>query len=206
MVLVGLLVRKDSAVRHGILLLLGLMLLSGIVFAGAPVALAGSNRPPFGPPFESGQGYTDDRNFSFTSIESNEGDYYLFLGHMHASMYDDYGAQTVISAHDYYRTYYTWIDIEWFLTAQSNLDDETVAADITCARWSNQTAYKCDQFRMRVSERNRTASNATLDNIACHEIAHGVGFDHGDTGQSCIDEGNNGIITWYEIGKINGHY
>lgn len=43
-------------------------------------------------------------------------------------------------------------------------------------------------------------------NIACHEVAHGLGFDHGDEGNSCMDTGDNGIFDQHMIDEINDHY
>ncbi len=41
------------------------------------------------------------------------------------------------------------------------------------------------------------------NNLVCHEIAHSVGFGHGTARASCMTNGENNRLAWWEIRDIN---
>lgn len=75
------------------------------------VGVAFATNPPW-PSEWDGLGCTDDRDFNFTSTESNTGDYYDYLGTMIAGM-DIWGDGTDLVVRNKWRTYHDWIDIYW---------------------------------------------------------------------------------------------
>lgn len=69
------------------------------------------------------------------------------------------------------------------------------------------TGTTCEQARIRIKEDARYLPTSQRDNLACHEIGHSVGFrDGADAGTSCMNGGNNGILTKPEINLINARY
>jgi len=72
--------------------------------------------------------------------------------------------------------------------------------------WS--TLFECNRGRILLNQDMRTdgTSEAIKWNTACHEIGHGVGFDHGDTGNNCMDGGGGRNLDAYMINQINGIY
>jgi hypothetical protein len=103
-------------------------------------------------------------------------------------------------------------DIYWYATPQKNFVSDNAVGDWICKKatggrfpWSDDPI--CNRGRIRwAEEKFNEADDAKKWNIACHEIGHAVGFSHGDTGNNCMDEGDNGIIDQHMIDEINNYY
>ncbi len=177
-----------------------------VVIAGT--AAAGTSDPEW-PSSSASIGFTDDRDFNYTSTESNEADFWDFVEYVDYAMFDVWGALTDLSARSKHRTFYSWIDIGWYMTDFGQ--GSNVGGDTVCRAWRDRAAKICDRNRVRFSEdylRRTPGSFATQQkrNVACHEAGHAVGFGHGDTARSCMDGGGNARISWYERSLVNARY
>lgn len=178
-----------------------LLALPGIAGAADPYY------PPFGPN-DGGTRFSDNSSLSWRSIECTDAHHLHFNHFVYYTMHDDFGPTDLSLDEKPWRdcgSADSQDDIYWFATAQSNLSTSSTVGDWTCTNTSG--VYFCDSGRMRWSESTYSgATNATKWNIACHEIAHAVGFEHGSGGNNCMDGGNNGILDSYMRSKINDHY
>lgn len=176
-----------------------------LVLVTAGVATAGDAEWPSS---SNAIGYTDDWDFNYTSTESNTGDYWEYVTYMDYAMFAVWGGLTDLKARSKHRTYYSWIDIGWYMTTDMQ---DNVAGDTRCRVWKNKSANICDRSRVRFAEfmLNRVGPSHTTTqkrNVACHEVGHVVGFGHGTAGTSCMDNGNTGTITDYERNLVNARY
>ncbi len=179
-----------------------------VLLLGGLVILTACQPPPFGPS-EGGTRYTDNATVTHRSVECNNADFLHFNHYVHFTMLDDYnptdlttkeltpGACLPAGLHD---------DIYWYATPGSSLGGSDVTGDYWCQVTSGSD--KCDKARVRFKEEMRTdgTSEAVKWNTACHEVAHAIGFSHGDTGQSCMDGGDNGVLDDYMKGRINDRW
>jgi hypothetical protein len=169
--------------------------------------LAGCLQPPFGPS-EGGLKYTDNRTITHRSLECTNDHYNYFNWFVVDSLTQDYDAPTVLThsqltpnpcggegGDD---------DIQWFAAPQSTFSTPTTRGDWICQTSSGTSSNNCQRGRMRFSEYYLPSGDAS--NMVCHEIGHAVGFQHGDTGLSCMDGGNTGTTDTYMRNRINGHY
>jgi hypothetical protein len=146
--------------------------------------------------------FADDSSHTHTSLEDNATDRAFWTQYMGASFLQDYNP-TDLTTYDYGTTFYSWIDVCWYATP--TLPNPAAAADYACMAWATGTT--CEQARIRITEDARYLPTMQRHNLACHEIGHSVGFrDGADAGTSCMNGGNNGILTQPEINLINARY
>jgi len=183
-----------------------------VILGSTGSAIADSPNPEW-PSSNTSLGFTDDIDFNFISAESTTADHNEFHPIVAYLVDREWGDKTDLVDRDLGRdtTPSTWIDVYWYMTPQSSFNNAAVAADTICRRWRNQSSRICDQNRVRFVEKllTREAPSHTatqLWNTICHEFGHAVGFGHGTSVRSCMDGGNNGIISWYEIQRVNGRF
>lgn len=174
--------------------------------------------PPFGPNevgnhnTVSGLLFSDNSTLSWRSVECDNSAYLWFNFFMFYTMLTDVDATDLTSAEKTQNpcgssTAHPNDDIFWFATPQSNFSTTSTLGDYTCMSQAGTSSLNCQRGRFRWLETMQGSSdNATHWNVACHEIAHTLGFQHGTTGLSCMDEGNTGDFDNYMNGRINAHY
>ncbi len=197
--------RRSSRSRRSVRTLVGVVLL--LVLSVGDAVPAYALAPPFEPNPSRSLYYSDNSVVSHRSVECNNADFLHFNHFMHFTYVYDVDPTDLSHSEKTPRpcgTRDSQDDQYWYATAQSNFSTANAVGDWKCF-WSS--GDKCNRGRIRLLETMRTgSSDATKWNVACHEVAHGLAFDHGDTGLSCMDNGGNGIFDTYMINKINGHY
>jgi len=149
-----------------------------------------------------GAPYADNSVHTHTSTESDPGDRQFWASYMNPSFANDYDPTDLVTV-DYGTTYDHTIDVYWFATP--SLPNPAAAAQTDCREWVTST--KCERFRVQIKEDAANLSVTLRHNLACHEIGHTVGFrDGADAGTSCMNGGDNGILTQAERNVINARY
>ena len=127
---------------------------------------------------------------------------------VHFIMLDEYNPTDLTTYERPRHDHDSEVDMYWFATDQSNFSRTTVLGDAYCLNSSNNV---CTQFRVRFNEDTLIpASEAQKWHTTCHEIAHTLGSDDGDTRttgcfpQSAYSLGRD--LTTHEVGHLNARY
>lgn len=161
--------------------------------------------PPFQAPF------SDNSTVTYGSIEGTNADYLSMNHYVYYVMEGQYDSRTVLTVQPPLArasTAGTNDDYYWYGADASLFSSPTVGASWQCMAYVSGSSSKCNRSRIRSNEDNwYTTTEARRWNRWCHEIGHGVGFrDGGNTALGCMDGASNGILSSYEIGKINDRY
>jgi hypothetical protein len=125
----------------------------------------------------------DDSWVDFGSDEDNQ-DHFLFWNHfVNRQMFEQYLPRTDLSGVEHCQ--HCWndgTDIVWFaFPIPNNSSGAVVYGDWSCRKVRSNG--KCERGRLRFQESlTRGISNSAAFAITCHEIGHGIGFDHYNDG------------------------